>query len=233
MKRVVSVLTIAIICTTVSYKSFAQKYFAGTVKFEIKYEGEIDPQKHVTKEYECDIFENKSKKNGNGQQIIYDGDASTVTVLLDLTGVGYDRVGKIDTLQRDSTDGKFTYEPRGDTKTICGYECKGYNVTYTYIDEEYDEEEEIEVKFILYTTTEIGKDNRINVFEYPGLSGYPLYTEIEKDDVKTIIQAKEIKKGKVKAIDFMIPSNYRIHVTNEAWEEEGKKFNEFMEGKKE
>jgi len=233
MKRAVSVLTIAIICTTVSYKSFAQKYFAGTVKFEVKFEGDIDPQKKTTQEVEYTIFENKFKLSGNGQQRIYNGDASSVTWLIDLSGVGYDRIGRIDTLLRDSTSGRYSYESRGDTKTICGYECKGYNVTHTYIDKDYDEEEEIEEKYIVYTTTEIGKDNNINVFEYPGLSGYPLYEEFEKKGIKVISQAKEIKKGKVKEIDFMIPSNYRIHVTEEAWEEEMKKLSEYMESKKE
>jgi len=216
MKKVVVVLTMAIVCTTVSYKSFAQKYFAGTVKLETKYEGDIDPQKHIPHEAELIIFENKMKTSSVVEQVIYDGDAMTITYLYDLSTYGYERMGTVidkETNQKNSEKSKFSYEARGDTKIICGYECKGYNITQTIKDEEY--EEDIEISYIVYTTTEIGKDANINAFEYVGLLGFPMYEEVEKDGVKKITQVKEVKKGKIKAIDFMVSSNYNMYKPEE------------------
>jgi len=217
MKRAVVVFAMAIICSTVSYQSYGQKYFAGTVKFEVSFEGDTDPQKHIPHEFEVTIFENKEKilvYNGT-MQVIKDGDALTTTYLWDLSGFGGERVGRVEEKEQTSKV-KYAYEARGDTKNICGYECKGYNVTCTYMDEEYDEE--VELKYFVYTTTEIGKDANINAIGSPGLSGYVLYSEFEKDGVKRITQVKEVKKGKVKAVDFMIPSNYKMY-NKEEWEE--------------
>ncbi|MCL2131046.1 MAG: hypothetical protein FWH36_01120 [Lentimicrobiaceae bacterium] len=224
MKKIIFGLAVAISCTTVSYKSFAQKYFAGTITFETKYEGDTDPQRHIPSQQTCIIFENKEKAElYNGVlRTIKDGDALTVTMLVDWPG--YPRIGYVsdkEATQKALSSQKFSYEERSDTKTICGYECKGYNVTAVVKEEEEEDEEEeaVELKYIVYTTKEIGKDDNINALDYPGLSGYPLYVESEKDGVKTIIQASEVKKSKLKAVDFMVPSDYKMCSEEEFQEE--------------
>jgi len=220
MKRLISVAAIAIVCTTLCYKSFAQKSFAGTVKFETKFEGETNPQVHIPSEQTQTIFENKMKNTlYNGMlRTIQDGDSLSITYLFDIPGYG--RIGNTsgreineENLLRTS----FSYTERTDTKTICGYLCKGYDVVSIITDEDDDEDEAVELKFIVYTTKEIGKDDNINAFNFPGLSGYPLYTEFEKDGVKTITQAKEVKKGKVKSLDFLIPTDYKM-LSQEEWD---------------
>ena len=240
MKKIVSVLTIAIVCNTVGCKLLAQKYFAGTVKVETKYEGEIDPQKHVPHETEYTIFENKTKVlRYNGMvQVIRDGDDLTATQLWDLSGLGFGRLGVVvdkETNLKELSKTKFSYEEKSDTKTVCGYVCKGYDVTIVTPEENEDEEdeeaEEVVIKLLVYTTTEIGKDNNINALTYPGLSGYPMYVEFEKDDVKTIVQVKEVKKGKIKAIDFMVPSDYRMY-DKDGFEKEMERIGEEMEKRK-
>ena len=215
MKKLMSILTVAVVCNALIYSSFAQKTpFAGTVKFEQKYEGNINPQKHIPIEATYTIFENKTKVTlfmGVNVFIIQDGDALVRTVLIDIP---QGRIGLTDSKEEVDEEllmKKFTYAERDDTKTICGYECKGYDVTCIVMsDDDDDEDEATEIKTIVYTTQEIGKDNNINAFDYPGLSGFPLYTETEADGVKTIVQAKEVKKSKVKATDFLIPSDYKM-----------------------
>ena len=217
MKRLMSVLTIAVVCNTLSYSAFAQNPpFAGTVKFETKYQGDIDPQKHVPFEITYTIFENKIKLTmpyrGINIYVIQDGDLLTQAGLADIP---QGRVGYADNMEEVEDEllmKKFTYAERGDTKTICGYVCKGYDVTciVTNEDAEEDEEETTEIKWIVYTTKEIGKDNNINALDFPKLSGFPLYRETEKDGVKTITIAKEVKKSKVKSTDFLIPSDYKM-----------------------
>ena len=220
MKKLISVVAIAIVCTTLCCKSFAQKPFAGTVKFETKYEGETNPQLHIPTEQIQTIFENKMKTSlYNGLlRTIQDGDSLTITYLFDIPGFG--RIGNTSSREVNEENllkSTFFYTERTDSKNICKYECKGYDVTCIILNEDDDEDEAVEIKFIVYTTKAIGKDDNINAFSFPGLSGYPLYTEFEKDGVKTIIQAKEVKKGKVKAVDFLIPSDYRM-LSDEEWE---------------
>jgi len=215
MKRLIVVVVIAVVCTTLSYKSLAQTSFAGTVKFETKYEGETNPQKHIPSETTYTIFENKKKWTtvfrGINIYIIQDGDALTKTVLVD---VPQGRLGYVDdkeAIEEELLKKTCTYTERTDTKNICGYECKGYDIVCVIMNEDEDEEEEeTEIKIIVYTTNEIGKNDNINAIDNPELSGFPLYTEMEKDGVKTIIQAKEIKKTKVKNVDFLVPSDYKM-----------------------
>lgn len=220
MKKLVPILVIAVVGITMSNRVFAQKYFAGTVKVEIKFEGDINPQKHVPKETTYSIFENKRKITETGSitsHFIYDGDSATTTTLYDI--VGHGRLGYVDRefVQRNFANVDFSYAERGDTKTICGYECKGYDVTIVTTNEETDEEKI--GKAIVYTTQAIGKDENINAFQFPGLSGYPLYVEKEYEGATQITQAKEIKVGKVKGIEFLIPSDYKM-CTKEQWMEE-------------
>jgi hypothetical protein len=242
MKKEIVVVAVAILCTMVSYRTFAQKYFAGTVKMETKYEGDIDPQKHVPHENTFTVFDNKIKQTFTGggfsMQRIEDGDAMSVTVLYDI--LGYGKVGYTankEAVEEELSHVKFSYEERSDTKTICGYECKGYNVTIVVSadadededDEDDDEDEVTEVKIIVYTTLEIGKDNNINAFKFPGLAGFPLYTEREGNGVKQISQAKEVKKGKVKAVDFLIPSDYKMCGNEDEFEQEMQKASEVLQ----
>ena len=217
MKKLISVSTMAIICIMLSYSSFAQKYFAGTVKFETKYEGETNPQIHIPTEELQTIFENKMKTSlyGGAMRTIQDGDSLTITILIDIPQGRIGHTSNREANEEDLLKYSFSYTERTDTKNICGYECKGYDVVCIIDDDE--EEETKELKWLVYTTKEIGKDENINAFRFPGLSGYPLYTERESDGVKTITQAKEVKKAKIKALDFLIPSDYRM-LTDEQWE---------------
>ena len=215
MKKIFSISVIAAfaLCMFANVQVNAQKVkFAGTVKIAVKYEGDTDPQKHVPAEAVFTIFGNKVKLSQQVYTQILDGDAGTVTILLDFPGnrVGY-VIPKEDFLEKQSTV-KFTYTKSDETKTICGYVCTRYDITA------YDIEEDEETKIVAYTTTEIGENTNINAFEYPGLTGFPLYTEVESDGVKAIQEIIEVKKTKVKAVDFLVPSDYKM-LTKEEYQE--------------
>jgi len=215
MKKIFSISVIAAfaLCMFANVQVNAQKVkFAGTVKIAVRYEGDTDPQKHVSGEVAFTIFGNKMKLSQQGYTRILNGDAGTITILLDIPGnkVGY-VVSKEDILERQSAV-KYTYTKGDDTKTICGYVCTRYDITA------YDIEEDEENKVVAYTTTEIGDNADINTFEYPGLTGYPLYIEIENNGVKAIQEVVEVKKTKVKAVDFLVPSGYKM-LTKEEYQE--------------
>ena len=212
MKKIFSISVIAAfaLCMFTNINANAQKSksFGGTVKFHIKFEGDIDPQKHVPRDEMFTIFGNKIKSTPSYYQgmisTITNYDALTTTILYNVPG---NKMGYIDTSEKydpATATTKYTYTESSETKTICGYVCKRYDVKI------YDEEEDEEVSLILYTTTEIGDNDNINLMSYPGLSGYPLYTEITQEGIKIIQEATEIKKGKIKAVDLLIPSDYKI-----------------------
>jgi len=244
MKKLAFVLTVVIVCTTGSYRTHAQSSFAGTITFTVKYEGDLNPQKHIPHERKVLVFGNKTKEFEWGGQynIIYDGDSLTQTEIINMTGygcIGY--VIKSEEVEERLLSRTYTYEERNDTKNILGYECKGYDVTVVLLESNEDdwgrEEEEDEdgeeilktVKYIVYTTKAIGKDDNINAFKFPGLSGYPLYVEKIDGDIKTITQAKEIKKGKVKIFDFMIPSGCEMCKDLRKWYKENYKLRKHWE----
>jgi hypothetical protein len=82
--------------------------------------------------------------------------------------------------------------------------CTRYDITI------YDAGSDEETTAIAYTTTEIGTDENINNFDYPGLTGFPLYIEEISRGVKETSEAIQVKATKVKSVDFLVPSDYDI-----------------------
>ncbi len=214
MKKLFSISVAVILCMSATINANAQKSksFAGTVKFSIRYEGDTDPQRHIPQEITYTILGNKTKMQQQVFIQIQDGDAVTSTTMFDIPGyrVAYTKP-KADILEQQSTV-KYTYTKGSETKTICGYVCDKYDITVLNL------EDDEEMTFTVYTTTEVGDNNNINAIEYPGLTGYPLYTEVESNGVKTILEAVEMKKTKVKSVDFLMPSDYKV-LTKEEFQE--------------
>jgi len=210
MKKSFFIVAIGVLSVFAVFTASAQKVksFAGTIKVSVNYTGaNRNPQKHVPHEALYTIFGNKMKiQDGTWVLYIYDGDAGTKTMLVDIPGNRGGFVFPKEAVEEELglSNKKFTYTKREETKTICGYVCTRYDVTI------YDTEEEEETKAIVYTTTEIGENSNINTFSYPGLTGFPLYSESEENGVKTIQEAIEVKPTKVKAVDFLIPTDYKM-----------------------
>jgi hypothetical protein len=202
------------VCTAVEVSAQKSKSFAGTVKFSTKYEGDIDPQKHIPGEITFSVFGNKQKLSipEQGVHQITDGDAVTVTILIDIPGNRMGYIIKKEVLEENFAARKYTYTKSEETKTICGYVCTRYDVTI------FDIEEDEESKAVVYTTTEIGESSNINSVTFPGLTGYPLYMEEDDDGVKQIQEAIEVKKTKIKAVDFLVPSDYTMYDSQEEFQ---------------
>jgi hypothetical protein len=214
MRRLFSISIITALCFFAVTSANAQKSkaFAGTVKFSTKYEGELDPQKHVPGEQVYTIYGNKIKVNSPQSVVILNGDAITVTFLLDVPGYRMGYTQTKEEIKEEMAARKYTYVKGTETKVICGYTCTRYDITI------YDIEEDEEYKKIVYTTTEIGADTNINAFGHPGLTGFPLYEESEHKGVKTIEEAIEVKKGKIKDVDFLVPGDYKMYTLEEFME---------------
>ncbi len=211
MKRIATIVSMVIMCGFMSTELNAQKVksFSGLVTFSIKYEGDIDPMRlaNAPKERIYTIAGNNTKYTVSGQgfvqHVVNIGDSSQNLMIIDHP------MQKL-VIKKDREDFEEDFEyvdikvvPSDETKTICGYACKRYDI------EVKDLEKESEIKVICYTTEEIGVDENIN-FETPGLKGYPLYQEQHIGEIKIITEAVKVKKKKIKPAEFLIPSGFEI-----------------------
>lgn len=211
MKRILIVL-IAIMCGIGSQDVMAQKKkkgFSGTVKFSIKYEGEIDPQTlaNLPTEFNYMVYDNNTKltidAGGFFQYVVSVGDSSQENTIIDHPMQKLVIKKSKEDFDEELSVLKYTVVPSDETKVICGYTCKRYDVTVENI------EEGGEQKKIFYTTEEIGLDERIN-FDTPGLKGYTLYQEDLIGEIKIIYEATEVKKKKISPAEFLMPAGYQV-----------------------
>ena len=218
MRKSFSIFVVAAwgIFTVLTASAQKTSSFAGTVKMSVKYEGNTNPQIHMPHNTTYTILGNKFKViSPPGIIQIADGDAGAISVLYDIPGHFVHKTGykmSKEEFEEAFESKKLTYTKKeGDTMTICGYLCTRYDIAI------YDTEEDEETMVIVYTTTEIGENNNINAFEFPGLTGFPLYQETEANGVKTIAKAIEIKKTKIKSVDFLTPEGYKIFPSRMEW----------------
>lgn len=194
----------------------AQKPFAGTIKIHSHIEGTDDP--NILSQGESDesvlIFGNCTKVvatmgGGLGQIVITNGDAKNLIQIIDLSAMGmgkYYMEVNADQLAEKMKNIKMDYNYTGEKKNIANYDCEKVVVTVT--DLETDESEDL----TLYVSTAINAGDAINFYQYPGLKGYPLRTEVKHDidgtEISIIEEATEvIPSKKVKMVDFMRPSD--------------------------
>lgn len=193
---------------------FAQKPFAGKIVFEMRADGTDDP--NVAAELaavvqEVTIMGNNTKtvlsQPGFDYINITNGDYKLVTTVFGITGIGkYYVEQKGADIEKKLQMNKYDYNPTGDTKAICGYNCKKVNVKIT--DLESDEEQEL----VLWVTEELNTGDAINFTTYPGLKGYPMSMEIAQEmngENITLIQiaTSVTPDKKVKASSFLRPSD--------------------------
>lgn len=210
MKKSTIVILLAIIMS-VPNLVLAQKKgkaFSGTIEYELKYEG-IDPaqEAQMPKTILTIISGNKSKTvldaGMYAMNTITDGDNETLLIYLDIMGqkMAYRQTkAEIDKAQEGAV--KPIVKLIDETKQIAGYTAKKAEITV--IDEETLEEN---VSIIWYTNEiEISpKANFAN--QHDGIDGFPLETISKGNDVTQIMTATSVKKGKVKATEFLLPSD--------------------------
>lgn len=215
MKRIIVVL-IAIVCGMSSQNLMAQKNkaFSGTIKFSVKYEGEIDPQilANAPTELNFMVFGNNTKLiiEGDGyfQYVVSIGDSSQENTIVDHPMQKIIVKKMKENFDEEQEMLKYTVVSSEETKVICGYTCKRYDITIENI------EEGGERKMVCYTTEEIGLDERIN-FDTPGLKGYPLYQEELIGELKVINEATEVKKKKINPAEFLLPTGFQVYTYDE------------------
>jgi len=193
--------------------AFAQKPFAGNITFEMSAEGSNDPNltaQLAEQSVEYIVMGNNSRmevSQGIDVITIANGNNKTYTIILGIPGYGKYYIQQTEEdLQKRLTTAKYDYKYTEDTKTISGYNCK--KVIMTITDLETDESE----TSVLWVTEELGLGDDINFYERPGLKGYPLSMETQKEingENLTLIQTatKIVPNKKVKSTQFLLPSD--------------------------
>ena len=141
MKRIIIIFIAAICCMNMSnLMAQKKKAFNGTVKFSIKYEGDLDPQALAKAPTEVNylIFENNPKVTkdlgGAFRHVITVGDSGKTILLFDIPGQKMAVV--ISKAENEEQRQGLTYDivEGSDTKEICGFVCKRYDITITNIE---------------------------------------------------------------------------------------------------
>ena len=199
----------------------AQKPFAGTIKMHSHIEGTDDPNilSQGESDYSIQLFGNYTKtvmspQEGFGIITISNGDAKSLTTILDIMGMGkYYIEVPAEKFQERQKNIKYDYNKTGEKMTIAGYECEKVIVTET--DLETDESDNATV----YVSTALNSGDAINFQNMPGLAGYPLRMESKQDmdgtEITVIVEAVEvIPSKKIKLVDFMMPADAQDIKTN-------------------
>jgi hypothetical protein len=211
MKKLInSNLLILVLLVAFSYSAHAQKKFKGIINYTISYSGTIDAATAAQqpKLMVLSIFENIQKMNiplgPVNIDIITNGDNKTTTTLLDIMGEK-----KYYKMTTDEIEAKIKEGPApeikylDDSKTIAGYLCK--KAEYTE-----NKDDGTKSTAIVYYTEDLGGEALNYGGQFYKLKGIPLeYVVSSTDGIITTFSATEVKKGKVKETDFLIPDDYK------------------------
>jgi hypothetical protein len=210
MKKLINaslVLAIFAFLVMISYSSSAQKKFRGILTTQYSYTGmDAATMAQLPKIKTVMIYDNLIKEitdYGMAQMAqILNGDTKTVTLLIDQGAEKkYIKLSTEETkeLAEKVTDVKINYFD--ETKSIAGYTCKKAIVNYK------NEDGAILADTVFYSE-ELGGEALNFGSKFEGLKGFPVEYKVREGELTISITVSEVKKGKVKDTDFLIPSEY-------------------------
>lgn len=220
MKKIA--LLLLTFCVLAVSSGYAQKGASGMViKFKTTLLGTDDPNilSQMPEGSTTYMLGNytKSTQEGPGYAIstIMDANKKVQSIVYDLTGMGKYilQVTEADVTEAEKKiQREYTY--LDERKNIAGYDCQKVIVKLTNLED--DSEEEI----VLYISKDLNSNPDINFGSFTGLVGYPLRTEMKRDlqgtEVTVISEAAEVTPSKkIKAVDFMLPSDGKVLTMDE------------------
>lgn len=181
--------------------------FAGTITFKVTYEGrELSgdeeanmPNKQISY-YTADKKMDKTITPMGYYKTVMDYATNKVTVIIEMMGQSmYATVDK-DEFKKDKEEPVITTNKLDETKTIAGYKCKKAEITV--------KSGENESVTIVYYTEDLKASHPDE--DYKDIDGIILQTETVMgegdDEITMVVTATEVKKGKVKSVEFLQPS---------------------------
>lgn len=207
MKKSINVALVVVLLFACSITVSAQKKFRGVLTRQYSYTGmDAATIAQLPKIKTLMIYDNISKEvtdYGVAQMVqILNGDEKTATILLEQgSDKKYLKLSQEETKQLSDKvfDIKISYE--SETKSIAGYTCKTAIVNYK-------NEDGTALSDTVYYSDEIGSDALNLGSKFEGLKGFPMEFKVKEGELTIKITVSEVKKGKVKDTDFLIPSDF-------------------------
>ncbi len=178
--------------------------FVGTIKYKVSAEGrELTAQElmgmptEIIESFYGDLSRKEIVTPMSSTIIITDKAKKEMILLLDIQGqkMYVKKTMKDEKEEADTTDAKSQPKLLSGTKTVAGYTCKKAK---------YSQEG-------LSVTVYYSEDIKVESDDFEGLSGYPLYYEMDvpnDDELSLVYKATEVIKKKPKKKLFKIPSDY-------------------------
>jgi len=148
--------------------------------------------------------EMKNPMAGNNTTII-DNDAKKMLALIDNPMLGK-KYTKTDITNSGEDAKALTVKANGETKTIVGYQCKGYDIT--------GKKDGVDVKMTMYTTDKIVAPTQNTTMLGDKLKGYPMYMIMNVSQggmpIKITMEVTELKSEKVadSKFEMTVPEGY-------------------------
>ncbi len=199
------VLCFALVAVTFSANA---QGFKGIITYSMSYSGNIDAataaqQPKLMTVY---IMLNKAKMNlALGPvtlDVVTDGDKKESITMIDMMGEKkYFRSNQAEIETEATKNGAPVIRYLDETKVIAGYTCKKAE----YVTKDEDDKETVTT---VYYCEELGGENANFGGTFHGLKGFPMEYVINQGEIITTFTVTEVKKGKVKETDFLIPADY-------------------------
>ncbi|MEE4256873.1 MAG: hypothetical protein V2I47_07535 [Bacteroidales bacterium] len=209
MKKILSFMMVAAIIMGFASTAIS-KDFSGVITYKISYPGmEIDASMAamMPKMATLSIKENMSKfeisMGQMGKQIqIIDGEAKTVTTVMDMMGQKFYYVQTEDEIQAEEGAENISVDIKDETKEIAGYECTKAVVTVVENGEE--------MMFTIFFSEEIGSSSlNIDNPYFKDIPGAMLEFEIATGTGTMKMEALSVDKKKLSESEFEVPEGFQ------------------------
>mgnify|MGYP000307976845 FL=1 len=188
-----------------------QGKWAGTVKYQLSWTGEIPKGVQLPTEWETKVFENKTKTMsfswammlGLPATELTDAAKKTITYTCDFSMIPVDELNGKWFIKKKITDADFaeiSYKETGNTKEMAGKKVKEIICTSK-------DKDGADVTETIWACDEIGP--MMDLMYYPGLKAMPFEFKIDLDDkISCQFTVSELTEGKVKNTELIMEAGY-------------------------
>lgn len=210
MKKHIFLLTLLVLSVFSIQVNAQQGKWAGTIKYQLTWTGDIPAEAQLPTEWETKVFENKTKSmsfmwamSGLPATELTDATRKTVTFMFDFSMIPMEELNGKWFIRKKLTDEDFagiTYKETGNTKEIAGKKVKEFICTSK-------DQEGVEVNETIWACDEMGPVS--DMMLYPGLKAMPFEYKIDLgESISCSFKVVELIEGKVKNTELILESGY-------------------------
>ena len=211
MKKQVFWLTFLFVSFVAFQANAQQGKWAGTVKYQLSWTGDLPEGVQLPTEWETKVFENKTKSMaftwammlGLPATELTDAAKKTITATFDFSMIPVEELNGKWFIRKKFTDADFadvSYKETGNTKEIAGKKVKEIICTSK-------DKDGADVTETFWACDEIGPV--MDLTYYPGLKAMPFEFSVELTDKITCqFKVSELTEGKVKNTELIMEAGY-------------------------